>query len=199
MTDKIKKIIAREGLVIVGILLLSQLMPISCVQAENVYHNEEGHFSLVLPGECEEMSKNVLSAYSNNVIQAKLSAGFWSRGENNYFILLDVKKVGKLAGSELKKISNSAVKQKNWETVFMDAQKLGSDEYIYNDNKHSLYEKSEILIPSYSKRIAGVNVTIFSNYGAVAMAFYSAKNFDTAVNDFNQILNSFKFDEGYQY
>ena len=56
------------------VLLILQLIPVSFVQAQNVYHNDEGHFSFTLPNDWERLSQSTVDDVNNKVRQAGANA-----------------------------------------------------------------------------------------------------------------------------
>jgi hypothetical protein len=69
----------------------------------------------------------------------------------------------------------------------------------YNKNKHVIISKGKAYVKDVGN-VFSVHATALSNYGMVELIFYSTETkFNIDLNDINQIINSFKFDEGYKY
>jgi hypothetical protein len=193
----------KTSLIILSIFFIS----FPCfAQVQNIYHSEEGHFSFIIPEGWAEFSKDDLSEFSKTMNQlpgskVELASGFYNIAKRSTYILFQIKQNGRLSESNFQKmVSSGAVKQiaQDRIKIFQDFVELKSNEVIYDNKKHILYMKVGMLTDT--AKVSGVSATILSNYGKVMMVFCSLQEDSSAsLNYFNQIIDSFKFDEGYQY
>ena len=212
MTDKAKKIMARKGILILGILLLCQVIQISVVQAQSVYHNDEGHFSFILPKDWEELPQGTIDYISNQARQAGGNANYItmfqknSNGRNSR-IEIAISKCGKLTDKAIRELLNGKDAQAQWQKIGKDmynkfppsmAKDFDWGKWAFDKDRNVLFVKSKESTPNGTT--CTVTANILSSFGFITMTFHVFDDtFDSLLNDYNQIIDSFEFDKAYRY
>lgn len=194
----------------IGILFILQLTFVDLVQAQNIYHNEKWHFSFTLPERWEEYPKETMDKLNARILQlsggkVRYESGFHKTEswECPHFYL-QIDKSGKWSESQIQEsiIKYQEIRQKvenelNSLPSGLQNTKIGSS--YYDNSRNIFFMRSEATDPNLGKRL-GFNATILSNYGAVGVIFASPeKDFDNDLVCFKQIVESFKFDKGYNF
>lgn len=159
----------------IGMLVVFQLITVTIAQAQYVYHNEEGHFSFVVPDGWEEYSRDYLNSVGDaasriNGRPVRYIAGF---GKGQYpYVCVQIDKKGRATANEVRKLT------------------LSRGNMIFQQAK----------MPVEGRNINILTVIILSNYGFTCLSFGSPEErFDGDCSDFNQIIDSFRFDDGFGY
>jgi hypothetical protein len=174
----------------------------------SVYHNTEGHFSLIIPAGWEEIPKDAIETVLKSLKEDydytsppqygggfhKLDTTYFSRP----YILFGIDRSGRWSESQIEKFLSS----NGWENTFEEVeselskqlpgliQKSKPGEATFDKPRNMVFIKSE----------EGVSVFILSNYGFVDLHCYSDKeNFENDLPYFTQIIDSFRYDAGYGY
>ena len=195
------------------VVLMLLLIPVGFIQAQSVYQNDEGHFALIVPNEWGQATQEAVNSMNNNASQLSgkrvNNVAIFQRttGETHPLITVSIFKNGRMAEGELQTFLNDKSQQNAFQ------KEVGK--YSKNIPKDKLkemvwgkfsYDKERKMLLMKSKGVTG-NQTVLvmtaealSNYGYVALNIFSdEQHFDNNLDDFNQVLNSFKFDEGYRY
>ncbi len=192
------------SLVILGFLFLTSLC---FAKAQNAYHNKEGHFSFTVPGGWKEYSQSesdALGRYTSQKTGITISyiAAFSKHVKGGLAaITIQMNNRKKYSGEGIKQFVTPTNQQATVPHAVKELVKnipMDFGKYVYDKERNIAFRKSE----SYAggKKIIGVDAVIFSNYGFITLNFNTKEeNFATASNDFNQIMDSFKFDKGYGY
>lgn len=193
-------------------LLISRITFLCFAEEQNVYHNSDGHCPFIIPDGWIEYPKDAMDELNTRVSQlsggkVKYEIGFHKIEEWGYpHFYLQILKNGRWTEKDLESIVN---KEKYNKIVKKTESNLNSLSWEFKNFKvnQSIYDvKRNILLVSLgstredSGYVLGVSALILSNYGSVNIAFFSLENnFDNDLVYFNQILESFKFDEGFKY
>lgn len=192
---------------ILVVLAIFQLVSVNSIQAQSVYHNEKGHFSFSLPAGWKEDSQSDVDALSRNA--SKMTGtniryiAALTRPIKGGIIAINIQMntSRKFPEKEIKQFANSAEQQAmvgNMTKTLIKNIPMDFGKYVYDEKRTILFKKNSM--NAGGKNIVGIDAMIFSNYGYVYLNFNTtAENFDYASSDFNQIMNSFIFDEGYRY
>jgi hypothetical protein len=194
--------------ILLAIVEIFFIATLCLAQEQNVYHNSEGHFLFILPNGWEESSKSGVDEWSN--MASKLS------GENVRYIAVFCKTIGETAysiiviqiNSKGRKVESSIqqfmTSQEQQEVTKNRAQEYVKNipvdfgKFVYNKEKNILFQKAKMNVGNEKKIV--VTAIVMSNYGFVNLGLTSSEeNIDNDLNDFNKIIDSFKFDEGYRY
>lgn len=191
----------------IGILFIILISPLVCFsQTNDIYHNQEGHFSFAVPDGWTESSKGELAEFTKAMNQLpgtkqELTSVFYNTEKPSTYMLLKIKKSGRTSERNIQKMVSDGSLDKlsqNRADILKNYGDLKFNKSTYDDKKHILYMKIEQL--SGTEKVSGVVAAILSNYGTVQIAFYSlTEDFDTDINYFNQVMDSFNFDKGYEY
>jgi hypothetical protein len=188
------------------VLATFQLIFINSAQAQNVYHNNEGHFSFSLPKGWKEYSQNGLVALDRNASQmAGVSIRYiaaFSKPIKGGLLAINIQIFNrrKYSKDEINQwvTPRGQVIAQNMTKAFIKNIPIDFGKYAYDKDRNIVSRKNAL--NGDGKKIIYVEEMIFSNYGFITLTFNTTEeNFDTAVDDFNQIMDSFKFDEGYNY
>lgn len=201
---------SKKRLVAVVFAIILCLNTAGFVQAQNVYQNNNWHFSFTIPDGWEQMSKEAIDAWSDEASQAtgrRIMAivGFQKKdGGRVPRIALTVDSSGRMTESKLLQM----VGNKSQQAAFQRDIKKYSPKDIIKNTEYKKMEYDGIRKMLYIKAITAtenfnlVNVMamMVSSYGYVTLGFYSKEaDFDGDANDYSIIIESFKFDEGYKY
>jgi hypothetical protein len=192
--------------IFIAILSVLFFVTLCLAQQQNVYYNQEGHFSFDIPQGWEEFSKDAMDEMSKGMNQVKgpkieMGTGFYDTGETGAYMMLKVAQVGKMSEEELQTLISDGGLAKitqDTEKKYGDSADTKFDEMTYDKEKHILY--MNVGMSSGGEKVLGTIATVLSNDGSVTMAFYaSEENFDAASEYFKQIIDSLNFDPGYGY
>lgn len=196
-------------LIIVGVSMLTSL----CVaQEQNVYRSPDGHFSFIIPEEWIEYPKDTMDEINARLGQLSeggvtYETGFHKTGGWEYpDFYLQIKKTGRWTAKDLKRVVDNAKSYNAAEKMEQALNPLDWDLKNAKVNKIIYDEERNIVFLNMgstneeSGKVLGINAVILSNYGSVSMLFYSLENkFDNDSPYLKEILDSFKFEEGYGY
>ncbi len=196
---------------VMGILVISQLISVSFVQAQNIYRNTERHFSFIIPEKWIQYSKEVMGAFNKYIGRlsngkTKYDAGFHKEGMDNPHLYIQIYKSKRVTESEKEsmidkaKLQKIARKQGNKLDFALSGLgiKIEFGQLYYDVGNNIFYVINKSV--QKSGNLLGINAMILSNHGAVNIYFCSTEeNFNNDLVYFNQIINSFSFDQGFQY
>ena len=211
---------------VAGVLLFSQLTHVSLLRAESVYRNEEGHFSLTLPEGWEVAAQSdvdnlieQIHQYSGKTINVDVVFVKMS-SEMHPDITVNIKKDGRVPAEIVQEIMSDKKMLAKMKSYAVDAtNKIPKDvlkrfEYgdmYYDEARRAIFMKIEGTTARNApfqkatgtiatREKIGFGVTLLSNYGQVALDLNStAEEYNSNFNDFIQIVDSVKFDKGYEY
>ena len=196
----------------IAVLFVSQLIIVSFVQAQSVYHNDEGHFSFILPKDWEELPQGTIDYISNQARQAGGNANYitmFQKNSNGIYsrIEIAISKCGKLTDKAIRELLNGKDAQAQWQKIGKDmynkfppsmAKDFDLGKWEFDKDRNVLFLKSKE--PNPNGTTCTVTADILSSFGFITMNFHVFDDtFDSLLNDYNQIIDSFKFDEGYRY
>jgi len=184
------------------------------------YHSPEGHFSLTIPAGWEEIPRDAIEA-TLKLLQEQNSSisalnrqnydGAFQKTSTTYFtypyVLFAMDKKGRWPEREIEKFVSSDEwekgAQKGLRTVEKQLpnliQNLKLGQTTYDKRRNILFIKVESEVFGIGKVIALTSI-IPSNYGTVNLHCYSTKDsFENDLPIFTQIIDSFRYDIGYEY
>lgn len=185
----------------------------------HLYHNSRGHFSFVLPAGWEEIPKDVIDLsfkllHEQSLQQLTLEhdsdIAFQKKSETYFscpYIMFQVKQDGLWPESELKKYLFSNEAEESLQEGILEVEnklpnliqnsKIGQT--VYDKNRNAIFIKAESQVTGTGK-VSWITAIMLSNYGSVNIYCYSTKNdFENDLPYFTQIINSFRYDVGYEY
>lgn len=179
-----------------------------CAQEQNILHSNDGHFSLILPENWISYSQDELKAEN---VQLKEIAG-----ENAFFVHVFYKQVNSKLIAEIHvqidkdgRVPESDIQQNLLspigQSVLAEGVEKSSDKgsvksgkIQYDKEKDIVY--TEMLVDNNGQKEMRISALVLSQYGYVTLSLSSLiKDVHSNLNDFFQIMDSFKFDEGYGY
>ena len=208
-------------LFIIGIFIIGLSAISICIAQDSDtvhYYNPKGHFSLTLPNGWEEIPQNVIEEYvklmqeqATESITMNYEAGFQLEDSPEWFtypyIVIQINQKGKVPEAEFQKYMLS---QKGKETMEKGATEvkeafpllinnLKFGESTYDRTKHIFFTKVRINV-AYVGNTTGISAICLSKEGYVQINFYSLEqDFQKYLLYFEELINSFKFDKGYEY
>ena len=194
------------------VLLVLQLIPVSFIQAQSVYHNQEGHFSFTIPSDWEELPQSTVESINNQVRQAGANGKYitmFQKNSNGIYSRIDIaiSKCGKLTDKAIRELLNSKDAQAQWHKIGTDMYNkfppsMGKDfefgKWEYDKDRNVLFVKTKE--PNPNGTTTTVTADILSSFGFITMTFHVFDDtFDSLLNDYNKIIDSFEFDKAYRY
>lgn len=186
-------------------------------QNQNIYRNSKGHFSFTVPAGWEEIPKDVIDEYlktleglSDQPLEVRYEAGFQKVSKNYFtypYILIQLYQDRRYPEDELQRYFTS---KKGKESMQEEVQKveialpglvqnMEMGQPVYDRKRHTLFTKLESDVTGAGE-VLGIIAGVLGNEGMVSMSFYSGKdNYQSDLTYFNQIINSFSYDKGYEY
>lgn len=206
------------------IILVSILLTQNAEAKNSIYHNSENHFSFRIPDGWMEVPQNVLDEYIKlleqqaNEANVPLSeaaipiAGFQLKKSNEWLysklpsFRAGINRVGKVSESEIKKLIASGEYKEACDESISEAKRilpiiknLKINEPIYDDKQKLILTKGSLFATEIRKRMFLIAMFL-SNEGTINLAFNSSEDdFQKYMLDFSEVINSFKFDPGYEY
>lgn len=193
------------------ILLLSflYLTSLCFAQSQNIYHNQKGNFSFIIPEDWVEIPKEVLEQQAAN-LKKKLKSFSkpifsiaFQKESSSYFtypyLLMRIDK-NPISVFFLKRQLNSGgfkrLTKEDVEEATNGKIKLSSIGEVEYDETAKMF----ILVSENIVQGAGatktMNVISFNSYGAVVLTFCALKDkYSDDVSDFNGIIASFQYDD----
>jgi hypothetical protein len=182
-----------------------------------LYHNPQGHFFFMLPAGWEEIPKDAIEAslkilreQYGHTLASNYDGAFQKIGTNYFaypYIMFQIDKSGRWPENEIKKSLSS----NEWEKAIEKGlhtveeqlptliQNSRAGQTTYDKERNIVFTKMESGVAGIGKIVA-LTAIILSNYGNVALFCYSTKeNFDNELPYFTEIINSFRYDIGYEY
>ncbi len=185
-----------------------------------LYHNSEGHFSLTIPAGWEEIPRDAIKAtlkllQEQNASSSELNRqnydGAFQKTSTTYFtypyVLFAIDEKGRWPEREIEKFASSDEWEKDAQKGLRTVEKQLSNliqniklgQTTYDKRRNILFIKVESEVVGIGK-VIGITSIIPSNYGAVNLHCYSTKdNFENDLPAFTQIIDSFRYDIGYEY
>lgn len=183
------------------------------IMTRGKYYNRDGHFSLTLPDGWEVGSQSIVDDLNNqsrkisgkdikfDIIFIKMT------GATHPYITCEIKKNGRAPEDVVQKVMNDKgmlAKMKSQEidvTKKISKDVLKKIEYgqmVYDKERNAIFQKIEGTSATHDKILFGT--VLLTNYGQVTLGLNSiAEEYDSNFNDYNKILDSLKFDKGYEY
>jgi len=195
----------------------SETANVSDVTEHFLYHNSEGHFSLTIPAGWEEIPEDAIVAYDKMLREelgytsaSTYDVAFQKISETYFtypYIMLQIDKRGRWPENETKKLLSSD----NWEKGVQQGvhtveeqlptliQNSKVEQPIYDKEKNIIFTKVESEVAGVGK-IVMLTAAILSNYGSINLYCYSAQDdFENDLPYFTRIIDSFRYDIGYEY
>jgi tetratricopeptide (TPR) repeat protein/uncharacterized RDD family membrane protein YckC len=208
MANKLFNLISSSDTNEIGDKPLSENASSSGLKEPLLYHNTEGHFSLTIPAGWEEIPKDAIETAIKSLQESygytsppqygggfqKLDTTYFSRP----YVLFGIDRSGRWSESQIEKLLSSNELERTVEEAESElskqlpglVQKSKPGQTIFDKAKNMLFIKSE----------DSISVFFLSNYGSVDLHCYSTKeNFENDLPYFTHIVDSFRYDIGYEY
>jgi hypothetical protein len=192
---------------------VQMLIGVKDCHAESLYRNEAGHFSMIVPEGWQELSQSDLreiTEHADSVNEIRPLAIFQRQiGEGYSRIDVSVHDVGRVSESELQEFVDGNKESQEGPVLEPDSgsgekaknlfQRLEADVFFYDQTRNILLLRHQSALKG-KKNIVAVNAEFFSNYGYVVVTLYGLQSdIENYYEDFDRMLDSFRFDPGYQY
>jgi hypothetical protein len=220
--EAMKKVYHSFSIIALFLIALVGICSVQNAEAENyIYHNSENHFSFKIPDGWMKTPQNVLDeniklleqqANKTNVSLPNAFrpiAIFQLKKTHNwpdvpYFqIVIEEGKVSKKAIKELissgeyKEVFEKGVSEARVILPPIKSVEIGTP--IYFDKRNLLLSKSSSFVTGTGK-VTSLAAMFLGSETQVSFGFYSSEaDYQKYMLDFSEVINSFKFDPGYEY
>jgi len=177
----------------------------------------KGHFSFTLPAGWEEIPKEVIDSYlktlqeqspqplalSYDAAFQKISASYFAYS----YLFVQILQDGPWPKDKIQKLVSTGEWKESLERGIDTVEDSLQDMLRISEIGQTTYDtERNIILSKMDSEVVGVGkisamtAIILSRYGAVALFWYStADSFDSNLDYFNQIIDSFRYDVGYEY
>lgn len=184
-------------------------------QSQKNYCNSDGHFSLIIPDDWEEVPKADLDNWKKTSeqqqgkkLETEFIVAFQQKNKKKLIkylayphMKISIDKQGKLSESQIQQFTglSKGELEEQLDPKVNIINLIEVDKAKYIKDKNAIIMKSKSHMQGVGNLMA-LAYSMLSNYGAVNLYFYTTESsFQNDSKYFNQIVDSFKFDESYGY